>query len=98
MEAGLDVFFDPSDTRLVTALEEQHRTGKFKGELFLLRGNGLPFSAEVSIGGYRGENGKDLTNISFRDISERKRAEEELRRSEAQFRAMVENALDLIAL
>jgi PAS domain S-box-containing protein len=96
--AGHDKVFDLSDLRLGPALEEQESTGRFVGELRLLRRDGIPFPAEVSIGGYRDEAGGEGLGIVFRDITGRKRAEEELRRSEAQFRVMVENALDLISL
>jgi PAS domain S-box-containing protein len=95
---GRDEVFDPSDLRLGPALEEQRRMGRFRGELRLLRRDGAPFLAEVATGAYRDEAGGNRLSIVFRDITERKRAEEELRSSEAQFRAMVENALDLIAL
>jgi PAS domain S-box-containing protein len=95
---GLNDVFDPSDLRLESALEEQRKMGSFRGELRLLRQDRATFLAEVSIGGYRDEAGEDRLGAVFRDITERKRAEEELRRSEAQFRTMVENALDLITL
>jgi PAS domain-containing protein len=83
---------------LEPALQEQTKTGRFRGELRLLRRDGAPFPAEVSIGGYPDEAGGDRLCIVFRDVTERKREEDELRRSEAQFRVMVENALDLITL
>jgi PAS domain S-box-containing protein len=98
LAAGHDGVFDPSDARLELALEEQRNVGKFRGELRLLRRNRASFTAEVSINAYQDEAGGERLGIVFRDITERKRAEEELRRSEAQFRVMVENALDLIAL
>ncbi len=98
MSGGRDKVFDPLDSRLEPALEEQRKTGCFRGELRLLRRDGAAFPAEVSIGGYKDEAGGDRLGVVFRDVIERKRAEEELRRSEAQFRAMVENALDLITL
>lgn len=98
LAARHDEVFDPSDDRLEPALEEQRNVGRFRGELRLLRRDGVPFPAEVSINTYQDGAGKERLGIVFRDITERKRAEEELRRSEAQFRVMVENALDLIAL
>jgi PAS domain S-box-containing protein len=95
---GLNDIFDPSDLRLEQALEEQRKTGSFRGELHLLRRDGVTLPVEASICGYRDEADGDRLGLVFRNITERKQAEEELRRSEAQFRAMVENALDLISL
>ena len=95
---GLNDIFDPSDLLLEQALEEQRKTGSFRGELHLLRRDGVTLSVEASICGYRGEAGGDRLGLVFQNITERKQAEEELRKSEAQFRAMVENALDLISL
>ncbi len=88
--AGRDTVFDASDPRLVAALEEQTRTGRFKGELRLLRQDGTSFPAEVSFAAYRGEFGDDKVVIVFRDISERKEAEKKFREAETRFRTLVE--------
>ena len=47
-QLGRDGVTDPSDPRLAPALEERQRTGRFKGELTLLRGDGQPFKAELT--------------------------------------------------
>ncbi len=47
-QLGRDGVADPSDPRLAPALEERQRTGRFRGELTLLRGDGQPFKAELT--------------------------------------------------
>ncbi|MBZ0249003.1 MAG: PAS domain S-box protein, partial [Burkholderiales bacterium] len=71
---------DPSDPRLAAALEERGRTGRFVGELTLLRGDGSPFPAEISSLVFAGKDGRRLTSMIVRDASERKAAEAQLRK------------------
>lgn len=56
------------------AREEQHKTGTFVGKLSLLRQDGTPFPAEVSIAAYR-DGGGGRTGIIVWDITERKPTE-----------------------
>jgi PAS domain S-box-containing protein len=88
--AGRGGVFDLSDPRLESALEEQRQTGRFKGELRLLRRDGEPFPAEVSLAAYRDELGEEKTVIVFRDITERKKVEQSFRDAETRFRTLVE--------
>jgi PAS domain S-box-containing protein len=90
VRAGRGAIFDPSDPRLVPALEERRKTGRFKGELRLLRRDRTAFPAEVSFAAYRGELGDEKTAIVFRDVTERKEAERKLREAEVRFRTLVE--------
>jgi PAS domain S-box-containing protein len=71
--------FDPADPRRGPAFEKLGETGRFEGELKLRRRDGTAFPAEVSMTRGQGER----TGIVFRDVTERRRAEEALRRSEA---------------
>jgi PAS domain S-box-containing protein len=87
---GRGAVFDLSDPRLEPALEEQRQTGRFKGELRLLRRDGTPFPAEVSFAAYRDEVGEERTVIVFRDIAERKQVEGRFREAETRFRTLVE--------
>jgi PAS domain S-box-containing protein len=87
---GRGAVFDPSDPRLGPALEERRKTGRFKGELRLLRRDEAPFPAEVSFATYGGELGDEKIVIVFRDVTERRGAERELREAEARFRKLVE--------
>jgi PAS domain S-box-containing protein len=77
ISAGLDAIFDRADPRLHGAREEQRKTGKFMGELSMLRRDGTSFSAEVSLTTFQ-DGGERRTGIVLRDITERKRLEEKL--------------------
>ena len=66
----LNDVFDPSDLRLEQALEEQRKTGSFRGELHLLRRDGVTLPVEASICGYRDEAGGDRLGVVFRYVIE----------------------------
>ncbi|RDC62398.1 PAS domain-containing hybrid sensor histidine kinase/response regulator [Adhaeribacter pallidiroseus] len=66
-------------------------------ELTAMRANGEEFPVEVSITASIELNIPIFTGI-IRDISERKAAEDALRRSEKQFRVITENMTDLVCL
>ncbi|HET7839493.1 MAG TPA: cache domain-containing protein, partial [Rectinemataceae bacterium] len=82
---GRSGMVDSSDQRLALALEERARTGRFFGELSFIRINGERFPVELSSTTFDGADGGRWTLIIFRDITERKRAEE------AMWRALKEN-------
>jgi len=66
-------------------------------ELTGLRKNGQEFPVEVSFGETVTESGRTFTGF-IRDVSARKRAEENLRRSEQRWRAVFENSAIGVAL
>ena len=80
---GRGGIIDSLDPRLPAALEERRRKGRIETELTCIRGNGARFPAEVRsvITG----SGSDPSFVIVRDISERKQAEELLRKSEEKF-------------
>ena len=83
---------DSSDPRAAAALEERSRTGRFRGELTLIRRDGTRFPAEVSTAVYKDDDGFDRTSMIVRDNSERKRLENELRIREQRLKAFFQSA------
>ncbi|MGR8929613.1 MAG: response regulator [Gammaproteobacteria bacterium] len=79
-EKGEQAIVDPTDPRLKIAIEERDRTGKFRGELTLIGGNNAKFSAEVQSQIFKSQEGQLLTSMIVRDISDRKAAEELVRK------------------
>jgi PAS domain S-box-containing protein/hemerythrin-like metal-binding protein len=91
---GLDEFrrlgrsgvMDLSDPALPIALEERRRTGRYRGELRCIHGDGHLFTAEVDSTIFTDARGQAHTINRMRDISERKQAEDALRISESRLR------------
>jgi PAS domain S-box-containing protein len=74
--AGRDGLVDISDSRLRRYVRERKRTGKFRGELNLIRGDGTRFIGLVSSTIFKGRDGKLRTSMIVQDITERKRMED----------------------
>ena len=70
---------DPADPRLQAALEEREHTGKFRGELMFVRADGTKFPAEISSMVFKDGQGNSRASSIVRDITERKKTEDELR-------------------
>ncbi|MCU0474034.1 MAG: PAS domain S-box protein [Bacteroidales bacterium] len=83
---------DLNDPNLEPALNERKKTGKFKGELNLLRKDGTVFPAEVISTVFMDSSGNERTSMIIRDITERKQADEALLKSEELFRIVISNA------
>jgi PAS domain S-box-containing protein len=81
---------DSTDPRLPAALEERDRTGSFKGELTFLRKDGTRFPGEISSSIFTDRNGQKRSSMIIRDVTERKRAEEEMKRSIERFKAVMD--------
>lgn len=99
-----------ADKIIPLALREQHRRGLEhflatgegpvlgkRLELTAVRSDGTEFPVELSISRI-GSTEPPLFTSFIRDITERKKAEEEIRSNERRFRALVENSSDAIAL
>ncbi len=75
---GRNGIIDTTDGRLSLALKERSLTGKFKGELTLIRKDGTKFPAEVTNTVFRDAAGDERTAMIIRDISQHKQVEMEL--------------------
>jgi PAS domain S-box-containing protein/putative nucleotidyltransferase with HDIG domain len=87
---GRNALVDVTDPRLQTALEERIQAGEVHAEITMLRANGEKFPADVTSTIFTDMNGQQKTSLIIRDITERKRAEDILRKSEARFRSYFE--------
>ena len=82
-EAGGDWLRGDTLRSIRTALEEGSRTGRFRGNLPFRRKDGFAFVGEVSSSRFTDPSGRPRISVIIRDISERIRAEEEIRRLNA---------------
>ena len=88
--AGRDGIVDPADTRLLIAIDERTRAGRFKGELIHRRKDGTRFPAEVTTSVFEYRDGRKQTCVIVRDITERKRMQQELERYSKHLEEMVD--------
>jgi PAS domain S-box-containing protein len=88
IQRGRDGIMDKSDPNLSAALETRDRMGRFHGELNFLRADGSTFPGELSSAVFSDNRGELRSSVIIRDISERRRAEEELKASRDQLRAL----------
>jgi len=85
-QVGRSGVVDVNDPRLAAALAERNQTGRFSGELTLIRSDGTLFPGEVTTSMFIDQAGQVRTSMIIRDITERKQAEAALRRSEHDLR------------
>ncbi len=75
---GGSLIVDITDPRLLSALEERDRTGRFKGELTFLRKDGTRFPGEISSNIFTDRTGQKRTSTIIRDTSESRKQEKAL--------------------
>ncbi len=86
------------DPEARTAQRIRNESGHYEGILKFKRKDGTQFNAEVTSVIYTDENGETRSYASIRDITEKRKAEQQLRDSEKRFRALIENNKDVIIL
>ncbi len=82
---------DLSDPRLKTVQEESERTGRFRGEHNFKRKDGSIFPVDDSTVVYTNLDGKQKTIKIIHDITERKKAEKELKGTHQKLNMALEN-------
>lgn len=83
--AGITV----EDDRLRAIIDERGRRGRACGEVLMVRIDGEVFPAEMSSSVYVDAFGEAYTSLIFRDITQRRRQEEEIRRLKASLEDVV---------
>jgi PAS domain S-box-containing protein len=76
---GRDGLADTTDPRLHAAVKQRELKGEETAETTMLRANGEKFSAEISSKIYLDEKGQRKTSMIIRDMTERRKMEEEYR-------------------
>ena len=79
---GRSSLVDIEDARLSALLEERKHTGMCRGEITMKRGDGSHFPAEISTAMFTEGDGTQKTSMIIRDVSERKKLEEQIRQSQ----------------
>lgn len=97
IQGGRDGLLDTSDSRLVHLLEERIRVGKAGGELTMIRRDGKPFPSDITSALFRGQEGDLYASVIVRDITERKRVEEEIRRKATNLTILLETSQTFIS-
>ena len=70
---GRSAVVDPTDQRLIAALEQRRQTGFFFGVLTMVRKDGTRFSAELSSAIFKDSKGELRTSMFVRDLTESER-------------------------
>ncbi|TWI81115.1 PAS domain S-box-containing protein [Lacibacter cauensis] len=89
---------DETDPNWKIFQEERERNGKAQGELRHFRKDGTTFLAEITSVKFRTASGETQANTIIRDITERRKAEEALYKSEEKYRNLIEQAGDGIII
>lgn len=71
-----------------------NREGNFLGERQLITANGNQLPIELSVSLFRNDDGKQITSWAFKDISDKKNAQEALKATEQQYKLQFNNTLE----
>jgi PAS domain S-box-containing protein len=92
VDGGREAVVDSQDPDLAAALEMRARTGHFFGELRLKKKDGTIFLGEVSSSLFTDNDGRTLTSMIIRDLTQRKQIENALAESLARRKQNIENS------
>jgi len=82
LQVDREAMIDASDGRLAITLDEREKAGRAQSELIYKRKDGTRFTGELTTAFFVDKSGNNRAVGIIRDITERKRMEEELRESE----------------
>jgi|GEM_PF-1058576 len=91
---GRRAILDETDPNWKLFHAERLQKGKAKGELRHFRKDGSTFLAEITSVKFKTASGEEQANTIIRDITERRKAQEALHKSEEKYRNVVEQAGD----
>ena len=91
-ELGRNGIIDVNDPRLPRMIEERNRKGEFKGELKFIRSDKSKFEGEFTTKIFEDRNGNQRSVLIIRDISKRKKAEEDLKNAYVYLEKQVEKS------
>jgi PAS domain S-box-containing protein len=97
-EIGREGVVDKSDFGLADAMGGRLLEGRWKGKLDFKRSDGTIFPVEVSSNIFKDEHGNERAVIAIRDITERKRMEDELRNAKEEWEKTFNAVPDLIII
>ncbi|WP_337045085.1 PAS domain-containing protein [Emticicia sp. 17c] len=97
-QVNLKQIINPQGVNYEKVVEQIKQNNKIEGELLGIRKNGESFPFEFTSTIYEDINGEKRVCTFLTDITERKLIEKAVEKSEKRFRALVENAVDIIIL
>ena len=77
-ETGFKGLVGTDEVRFSTLMALRELTGRVKGELSMIRGDGSCFEVEITSAEYRDDSDEKYSSMSIRDITDRKKAEADI--------------------
>ena len=96
LQGGRDLVIDSDDPRLPGYLKERQETGRTSGVLTFTRKDKTRFEGEFTSAIFKTSQGKVMSSVVIRDISEKEKTLKNISDSETKYRLLIENQTDLI--